>query len=221
MSDTIVSIIGNAYLDSIASLIEGLESLDRHGPNEVQVSSKESGYSVSIIMLSVLMLESFLVRLKYLDGDYNKDHVLIVAKNNLSPELFNTAEELFTIRDVIAHNHVWEAEIEFDDDYQMKLLSAHLLPGYGNTRFNRVVDKDKRKTKLLGLNAFPSRIGRADVLIVLDQLLECLEYLRKNRKNSAILVNSHVRYKGRLVSFSEILQTLIDQNSIATKDLST
>jgi hypothetical protein len=38
----------------------------------------------------------------------------------------DSLEELFVVRDAIAHNHVWEAQYSWDDQNEMKLVSAVL-----------------------------------------------------------------------------------------------
>ena len=52
-----IPIIGNSMLYPIIDLFEKIE--DVKGPNEVQASSYENGYSAAIILLSYVMLESY------------------------------------------------------------------------------------------------------------------------------------------------------------------
>ena len=60
-----VSIIGFNYLEPICSLLEKLESLDSRGPNEVQASQLENGYSAAIIVITVFLVESAIGRTQY------------------------------------------------------------------------------------------------------------------------------------------------------------
>jgi hypothetical protein len=64
-----LSIIGMSYLHPVTSLLEILEDSSPRGPNEVQASSYENGYSAAIIVLTVLLLESVLSRTQYMRGD--------------------------------------------------------------------------------------------------------------------------------------------------------
>ena len=64
-----VSIIGLSYLRPITKLLEELESFGPKGPNEVQASPTENGYSASVIILTVLLVESAIARTQYIRGD--------------------------------------------------------------------------------------------------------------------------------------------------------
>src|SRR3989344_8539750 len=66
VAEDYVSVIGTSYLYPIASLLDALLVFEPKGPNEVQASSVENGYSAAIIVLTVLMIESFINRAQYL-----------------------------------------------------------------------------------------------------------------------------------------------------------
>src|SRR3989344_848989 len=101
-----VSVIGTSYLFPIASLLDALLDLDPSGANEVQTSSKENGYSVAIIVLAVLMVESFVNRAQYLSPQAPRSHnpFEFVRFRYPHSEWADKVRELSVVRDVIAHN---------------------------------------------------------------------------------------------------------------------
>jgi hypothetical protein len=71
-SDQLVTIVGSSYFQPITDLIARL--LGRPKPtsnevNEVQTSSHENGYCASLVLLLVAMLESYVMRVRYINRD--------------------------------------------------------------------------------------------------------------------------------------------------------
>jgi hypothetical protein len=60
-NDSGVTIIGAAFFQPIADLIFLLKVLPE-GVNEIQVGSRQNGYSCSICVLAVIALESYVMR---------------------------------------------------------------------------------------------------------------------------------------------------------------
>ena len=118
-------------------------------------------------------------------------------------------EELFVIRDSIVHNHIWEANFKWDDEAGMKLLAAELWEGSGDKKLKKVIDENSRKTKLLGLNLFPTRISTADVVIVLREALSILLFIEENGSRLINTSNQFMKFRGRLVSFQELVEYFI------------
>lgn len=76
--------------------------------------------------------------------------------------------ELFTVRDVIAHSHNYELDIEFRlSDWNMLDFRVKRINGYGNSKFNNLVDIDTFKTKLLGMNVLPTKIGFEELFMAI------------------------------------------------------
>jgi hypothetical protein len=209
-----VSIIGFSYLDPIVRLIEELESLGSKGPNEVQASSIENGYSASVVILTVLLLESAIARTQYIQGNKpaNKplDFVCAIYPNS---GFVDALEELFVVRDVIAHNHVWEAQYLWDDQVGLRLVSAALESGYGDKKFRRVIDQTNRKTRYLGINLFPTRICREDARVVLRTVVEFLLFLENEDRRYVYISNQYVKQGENLVRFVDLVANLGQSSS--------
>jgi hypothetical protein len=204
-----VSIIGFSYLNPIARLLETLESFDSKGPNPVQVSIVENGYSAAIIILTVLLVESAIARTQYvLSENPPKKPLEFVRKTYSSSSFVDKLEELFVVRDVIAHNHVWEAQFIWDDQSGMKLISATLKEGYGDKKYAKVLDPRIRKTRRLGINLFPTRICREDATTVLKNAVEFLMFLENLDRRYVYISPQYVKFRGVHKPFVELVLDL-------------
>ena len=56
-----ISVIGDKLFQPILDLMEKLSLIRLGRPNEVQTSPAENGYSVAVVLLAVVMLESIVV----------------------------------------------------------------------------------------------------------------------------------------------------------------
>jgi hypothetical protein len=204
-----LSIIGMSYLHPITSLLEILEDSNPRGPNEVQASPYENGYSAAIIVLTVLLLESVLSRTQYMRGDKPPKKPLDFIRTVYPTSGFaDTIEELFVVRDVIVHNHVWEAQFRWDETVGMKFISAQLAGGYGDAKHKKVLEPSNRLTRLLGINLFPTRICRDDAVIVLKSAVELLLFLESEDRNFCYISPQPVKYKASIIQFSDLIRSL-------------
>ncbi len=201
-----VSIIGSNYLRPITTLLEILESLDSKGPNEVQASAVENGYSAAIIILMVLLVESAVARAQYIRHETPPKGPLDFVRAIYPDSGFvDKLEELFVVRDAIAHNHVWETKFSWDDEVGMKLISAGLKKGYGDRKFRKVHDKSARKTAQLGINLFPTRICRQDARVVLKNAVEFLMFLENQDRRYVYISPQYVKFRGSFIPFVELV----------------
>ena len=210
--------VGLNFFLPIATLIEKLDDLKTRGVNEVQTSPYENGYSAAIILLVVALLEAAINTMKHhaANAGYKltKDdrHALLFFQRYLVKfpnfvELSSKAKELFVIRDVIAHSQIWSATIK-DDDSGLYLVSAQLTKGYGDEKYRDVVDETQRKTRLLGLNVFPTRINCADVKIACKAVAEILGFLNEHHGCHIAVLNYHVPFKGEHPRFGDLFKRL-------------
>jgi hypothetical protein len=204
-----VSIIGFSYLSPIAKLLETLESLESKGPNPVQTSTLENGYSAAVIILTLLLIESAIARTQYVLNEKPPKKALEFALRTYANSGFvGKLEELFVVRDVIAHNHVWEAEFIWDDQSGMKLISAALKEGYGDKKYEKVLDPTNRKTRQLGINLFPTRICREDATTVLKNAVEFLRFLESIDRHYVYISPQYVKFRGEMRPFVDLVLTL-------------
>ena len=207
--DNYVSVIFVHLLQPIFDLFQLLEGSDPKGPNEVQAGMFENGYAVSVIILSALVVESALNRARYVKGELQWKSAVDTLKRLGATHLADDIEEVFVLRDIIAHNHIWKASISWTEDLQMVLEAAEKLPGYGDKKFARVVDPQTRATRRLYLDAFPTRIHRATAVTVLKKTVEVLKYLERLDRQIVYLSQPwHVTKGSELVPFYKWVEDL-------------
>jgi hypothetical protein len=204
-----VSIVGQALVQPMFDLVEKLESKDPVLPNEVQTGQRENGYSLAIIVLGTILFESALNRTAYVreergsGPDYFK---------KISPDHDTAAEveEVFAVRNVIAHNHLWEATTTWsDNDEGLKFAEPpKLREGYGDKRHMIVTDPQTRQSRILGINMFPPRIWRRDAYIVLKAIAKGLDVIESMDRSYFYLSPHHFRFQKKTVTFSEVTAQL-------------
>ena len=206
------SFIASAYAAPIFELVQKLKG-SRGTPNEVQASVFEYGHSASAIALTVLFLESFLNISKYLTGSHERS-VRTYFVNTFPNSVYrDDVQELFTVRDVIAHNHVWSGLI---DPVAMTWKTLELMPGYGDKAFQSVIHAPQRVTKKLRLNVVPTRLCFDDVRVVLTTTAAVLLELREWHSLQPVAHHigpggfGYVDYHGKPCTFLEAV-SLIDQ----------
>lgn len=209
----IVTVIGTSYCQPIADLIERLLSRARPSGDAATAGYPENGYSVSTSILLVALLESYVARLRYLRAV----EPAIASKSAtdlllaLFPHLPNHAElrEVFLLRNIILHNHIWELDIRLRDEGKVTAIrSPQDLHFHVNKHYDMIVDKATRKTKLLALSINPSGVDRADTYKVFEVVLTTLNFLRAHEPNLGFRSETSVAYAGKRTKFADLLQTL-------------
>ncbi len=152
-----------------------------------QVSVLENTYATSAVVLTVLGIEAYRNRIFYLEKkkrvgrDVAEDLAKIIDKKTTKfpkGQFQAILDEIFVIRDVIVHNHIYKVTVFYDKDWGILGHRQRLLKGYGNVRFKNSVNQKTRKTKVLKLNVQPSKIGFEEVytlLAVFDLLVGLLQ----------------------------------------------
>src|SRR5207244_1579644 len=118
-------------------------------------------------------------------------------------DLADDVEELFVLRDVIAHNHVWEAMTVSDNTKGLALIRATRRPGYGDQKFERAVDLKTRRTRRLHLDVFPTRIHHRTAVVVLQKCVEVLRFLENSDIRFVGTTDPHVIWRTKPVPFYE------------------
>ena len=84
----------------------------------------------------------------------------------------NILEEMFILRDVIVHNHIYKIKCAIDENNgALKSYRQEILPGYGDGKFKGNINSRTKLTKLLRFNIQPTKIGFEDIfkaLIIFD-----------------------------------------------------
>jgi len=207
-----LSVIGCNLLIPIVKLLESLRLSGVRSVNEVQTSPYENGHAVVIILLSIVFLESVLNRTRSIMGEAlqeKKDNVIEFFNRNFPDSgLDEKLVELFVIRDVIVHNHIWSAKIGWGKEKTLKLISSSLSEGYGDRKYTSIIEKQERNTKLLKLNVFPTRICWSDIIIVLKIVKDALLFLEKRDRRYVYISEEFVEYNSKPIKFLDLVDNL-------------
>lgn len=214
--DKFVSIVGEHYFQPIATLLNELISRPEPAANDVKTSYHENGFACAVCLLVVVCLESYSMRLRF----FNRSAPAAEKRNcleflrDLYPE-FPTIEqvtETFVLRDIIAHNHLWEIGFSWGElSEPMTLQSAAKDAISGDNKYAHHVDAQTRKTKILHLNAVPLKIDRSDVLKVLKVVWNALLFLESQDRGQCPISHVIVKYGGEFRRFGEVVRLFANE----------
>ena len=212
--EKIISCIGSAFVPPIYNLYEKLTSTNfSGGENRIQKSMIENGYSCSIIILTVLMIESLINRVKYFShSKYKRSNGYTFFENKFkNSQLSQKLKEIYQVRNAIAHNHFWSTTFEYDKDFNFtRDYTRRIIKSMEKPRdINGTVNLKLRETKVLKINIIPLRIGLRDTRVVLKTASEVLLFLEQKTK----MVNISgipFQYKNEYPSFSEFVEKEVE-----------
>jgi hypothetical protein len=200
----LVTIIGFNYIHPIAALVERLIELPSSEPNEFQAAPLENGFSASLVGLTAFMAESAIRRTQYIQGSSEWLATSFLQKSLSSCPNVADVLELFVARDVIAHNHVWEAAVSWSASQEMRLVRASKLLR-GNRAYDQVIDLPSMQTRRLRLNLFPTRVNRRDAAIALRTAGLFFGWLENQDRRYWYMSPQVLQFKGEVMSFEDFL----------------
>ncbi|MBI3221713.1 MAG: hypothetical protein HYZ46_01205 [Nitrosomonadales bacterium] len=200
--DKEVSIAGDHYRYPIADLVYKLTRCKRNSINPDIPLNVEVDYSIAVILLLVLMVESYLARIRHFDKKTTKKRNALDYFSNLQgcKRLALKFREVHLLRNAIAHNHVYEYEHYWDlttGEHQFRNFQID-YSWQGDSSNRECVKLSKQgvpKTRLLGLRIVPTMIGREEVLKVFDTVYQVLLQLQRKRHLDLDLSIHYVPYK--------------------------
>lgn len=207
-----VSIVGSSYFQPITDLIGRLLKHKYPGPNAVQSGYFENGYAVSIVLLLVAMLESYIVRLRYV----HNSQVLLKIRNpikvllKLFPRfrLKKALTDVYVLRDSVFHNHLWEIEYSWHSSPPMIFKNATKSQAFGDSKYVDRVNLKTRRTKALNLHVVPTRVDRRDALKVFNTIWKTLIFLESKDRFQCYVSHIHVKFRGKTILFSELINEI-------------
>ncbi len=211
-NDKLISVIGNAYFQPIATLVEALLQESAPESDELKTTSREYGYSAAICVLSVVSLESWAMRLRFFNQTHAaaQEHTALEFLVKLHPALPLQGElrEVVVLRDILVHNHVWELDFSWDSTYTRTVDQAALAPGFGDRKYAACVDTATRTTRALGLNVVPLKVDRGDVTKVIRTVWAVFMYLEANDPNARFLSHFALKFRSRKAYFKDVVAAL-------------
>ena len=209
MNDSLVTIVGSAYSEPISVLFEKLKKYDDGKIGSVQSGHFVNGYACSICLLAVVCLESYVMRVRFINkatqAEIDKTSVPeYLSKLYSDFPLKEALTELFILRDLIAHNHLWEIYFLWDDDKGMMPQSIQKKSS-GDQKYKKYVDATSNRTRKLGLNINPIKIDSTDVTKVLHTMWRTMIFLENKNRNQCYVSHLSVRHGGSYVKFGEVI----------------
>ncbi len=204
-----VSILGSGYFQPITDLIERSLKWPATKRSSVGALYYDNIYATSIILLMVASLESYATRLRYFKGVTAASQNVTVA--NYIKHVFHdfrlvkAVTEVFVLRDVIFHNHLWEIDFSWRP---VKLQKASLVKHREDRKFAAVVNSNTRRTRNLRLHIVPTRVDRRDALKVIDTVWKTLIFLEKKDRKYCYVSDHNVPFRGRMKPFLEVRNAL-------------
>lgn len=217
MPVTIVTITGAAYFQPILDLTERLLQRERRKVTAARIGHRENGYALSVVLLLVVALESYVGRVSYLQSNLPKGGTAkpprttvpdYLAKLRKSFRLQKSLTEAFVLRDAIAHGHVWELQVSDHSVHGQVLRGAKLLPGYGDYKYQVALNPRTRRSSIGGLNLVPSAVGTNEVYKVLTLVWRTLSFLARSGLLEKAAFSYHGRFQGKPFEFWELRNVL-------------
>jgi len=154
------------------------------------------------------MFESYVSRLRFVRGATisaslrNATEVVAAAYPKLRHR--KALADVYVLRDLLIHNHLWEVEYEWGGSQAMVLRNATRHSAYGDKKYNARVNQIAHRTRALGLSVLPSRVDRTDVLKVFDTLWKTLLVFEATSRHECYVSHENVDYRGATKLFSEL-----------------
>jgi hypothetical protein len=203
---SVISIAGNNYIRPIADLVFQLTRCKRDSSYPALPLKPEVDYSTVLILLLVLMTESYLARVRHFDkttdAETKKWATKYLGSLNGCKRLANRFGEVYLLRNAIVHNHVFEYEHvwNFNVNYRDRKfkIDTSWQGAHKKTVYSEHVELKKYaepKTKLLGLRVIPTRMGREDALKVFETIQQIFKQLYKKKYLDISIDNLRVPYQ--------------------------
>ncbi len=209
----VITVVATAYNQPISDLVEKLlaKPISKEGP--AGVSIHENGYSASLVVLLVSLLESYVSRLRFVrrDEEIRGDLSTPELLGKYFPDLPTKEElvEVCLVRNVVAHNHLWHLDVsDFENQGSPAISNPKDLGFKTNKNYSQVVDISTRKTHKLQMNISPTSVNRTDVHKVFDVIWRTLKYMQVKNYSHTPLAAASVKFRGKNRKFGDLLLEL-------------
>lgn len=208
--ELLISVIGTQFYQPIADLISKLVSRRYQQPDRVGSNYYEGGYSAAIILLLAAAVESLIQRDRYFYRIANPSSRLSNIASDYSKSVLRYRrhrhlEELFDVRNSIAHNHLWEIEFTIPSKGGRQHRQSQVVSGTHRLRVVPPSTARIPRTKRLRLNLQPGRLDRTDVVKALAACLHFFSHLSSHGQRPIRLTTEIVGFKGKRLPFFDLL----------------
>ena len=211
-----ITVLASKFQQPIADLIDCLISREYAKPDRVGSNFCECGYSASAIILLVAMLESMIQRNRYF---FKKNNPSVKTKPVAYQYLHETLryrryvqiQELFELRNSIAHNHLWEVKYTWHKVGGRQHKQSSIVPDTHRLSVLPPLNAKIPRTRIVRFNLQPSRIDRTDLAKTLSVAVHLLEFLSKKEIPPIGIARRVVVLRGgKRLPFSSLVQEVRD-----------
>lgn len=172
--------------------MSGLLKRSYQKPDRVSSNYYEGGYAAAIIVLLAAIVESFVQRDRYFYKPTTKTVTPSAKVSDYMKTVYgyrrcSYLQELFEVRNAIAHNHIWEIDFSIPRTGGRRHKGSSLVTGTHHLKEPPRANTRVPRTRRLRLNLQPQRLDRTDVVKVFSEVLHIL-----------IFCNCSGRYAGTL-----------------------
>lgn len=208
--EQIISVIGTQFYQPIADLVSKLVTRSYQPVDRVGSNYYEGGYSAAIILLLAASVESLVQRDRYFYRALNpvsrpSDAASQYSKTILHYRRHGHLEEVFEVRNSIAHNHLWEIEFTTPPEGGRQHKRSQVVAGTHRLRVVPPPETRIPRTRRLRVNLQPGRLDRTDVAKVLATCLHFLAHLSNRGHRPIALTMETVAFKGKRLPFPSLL----------------
>ena len=212
-SEQIISVIGTQLFQPIADLVAKLISATYRRPDRVGSTYYETGYSASIILLTVAAIESLTQRDRYFFRKANPSSNISgapveYAKTVLRYRRHRQLQELFEVRNAIAHNHIWEIDFSVPASGGRQHNASQLVAGTHRLRVIPPIKTRVPRTQRVRLNLQPNRLDRTDVAKALDVCIHYLAHLSNGGSKPIPLLRETIAFQGKQRRLADIVSAV-------------
>ncbi len=206
MKDNLITIIGSSYFQPISVLLASIGQVK--STNDVQVSSHENGFSSSVCLLAVACLESYIMRVRYIKSDDDTKHASQYLQDIYSDFPYgDEIKEIYVLRDIITHNHLWDISYYINSDGKMEKSSIKKY-NREDKKYLSCINREANTTKKLSLTVNSIKIGYPEVKSVLITMWKILLFLENQDKELCYVSHVNIKYKGELRKFSDLIEEM-------------
>lgn len=217
MPERLITVAASGFFQPILDLCERMVQRPRQPVVASRVAFRDNGYALSVVLLAVVMFESFIGRVSDLQGrpgasgrtirprESVPDYLIALRK---SFPLEKSLIEVFVLRNAIAHGHVWSLTVSPHATRGSVLREAKLGAAYGNAQHRLRVNPNTRRTRALGLHVVPSAVGRDEVVKVLGVIHRVLLFLVGAKLLEPNVIAYHGRFQSRPFDFWRVIEVV-------------
>jgi len=148
-------------------------------------------------------------RARYIKGGGHKRALDFFKTQFDRKDATDDLEEAYVLRDAIIHNHTWKVIVPNSGNLNDPRIKYILLPGYGDKKFQKVINWNTLKTKRLSLNVVTTIVNRKDVLVVLDVVWRVCVILQSEDSRYFPLEDYPYKWSdSKYLKFPELIQFL-------------